>query len=193
MHVKAKFRQVLLDVHHETQVPKADWYLIRDDNQVGLVTEQPNLISTDKVAIKNEFGEIEEIEPEIGDSVKTDEISGQLLCSSKAGVNALDLFNHVLTEEPILRNFLGAENCDESDKQPSVVIKSYLKFCAVTESDVWQPKIVEHWDQTFDSEFCDETEDEISENEKLDWEEDIESPPEVVDNDRKWSKIFKMV
>lgn len=190
MHVKAKFRQVLLDVHHETQVPKADWYLIRDDNQVGLVTEQPNLISTDKVAIKNEFGEIEEIEPEIGDSVKTDEISGQLLCSSKAGVNALDLFNHVLTEEPILRNFLGAENCDESDKQPSVVIKSYLKFCAVTESDVWQPKIVEHWDQTFDSEFCDETEDEISENEKLDWEEDIESPPEVVDNDRKWSEVL---
>ena len=70
----------------------------RKTSKVNLVTEQPSLICSDKVAIKNEFGEIQEIEPEIGDTVKTDNISGQLLCSSKAGVNSLDLFNHVLTE-----------------------------------------------------------------------------------------------
>ena len=82
---------------------------------------------------------------------------------------------------------MGAENCEESDKQPSVVIKSYLKFCAVTESDVWQPTILEQWDQTFESEYYDETEDEISENEKLsdEWEDDVDNTPEVVDNDRK--------
>ena len=93
-------------------------------------------------------------------------------------------------KEPILRNFLGAENCEESDKQPSVVIKSYLKFCAVTESDVWQPTILEQWDQTFESEYYDETEDEISENEKLsdEWEDDVDNTPEVVDNDRKSRK-----
>ena len=57
------------------------------------MTEQPSLISTGKVA---KSGEIQE--PEIGDTVTTDSLSGQLLCSSKAGVNCLDLFNHVLTE-----------------------------------------------------------------------------------------------
>ena len=95
-----------------------------------------------------------------------------------------------ISKEPILRNFLGAENCEESDKQPSVVIKSYLKFCAVTESDVWQPTILEQWDQTFESEYYDETEDEISENEKLsdEWEDDVDNTPEVVDNDRKSRK-----
>ena len=92
-----------------------------------------------------------------------------------------------ISKEPILRNFLGAENCDEGDKQPSVVIKSYLKFCALTETEVWQATFLEQWDQTFEPEYCDETEDEVSENEQFTEEckNDVENPQEVVDDDRK--------
>ena len=54
-----------------------------------------------------------ENELQVGDDVQIDNISGQLMCSSKMGVNCLDLFNHVLTDESDLRAFLGSANCDE--------------------------------------------------------------------------------
>ena len=64
-------------------------------------------------------------------------VDGELVCSSKMGVNSLDLFNHVMTEENDLRSFLGTDNCDDTDKMPSLAIKSYLKFCSITGGRVW--------------------------------------------------------
>ena len=54
-----------------------------------------------------------ENELQVGDDVQIENISGQLMCSSKMGVDCLDLLNHVLTDESDLRAFLGSENCDE--------------------------------------------------------------------------------
>ena len=77
------------------------------------MTEQPSLILTDKEA---EFGESQD--PEIGDTVKADSMSGQLLCSSKAGVNSLDLFNHVLTEGNV---------CQKSDQSYAKLFLTYFR------------------------------------------------------------------
>ena len=55
---------------------------------------------------------------------------------------ALDLFNFLLTDEADLRNFLGTNNCDEADKVPSLIIKSYLKFCSATNTTLWHEDTV---------------------------------------------------
>ena len=39
------------------------------------------------------------MEFELGQNIKIADVSGELLCSSKMGVNSLDLFNHVMTDE----------------------------------------------------------------------------------------------
>ena len=75
-------------------------------------------------------------EPQVGDLVHVNNLDGELLCSSKMGVNSLDLFNHVITEENDLRSFLGTDNCDDTDKNASLAIKSYLKFCSITGSRI---------------------------------------------------------
>ena len=72
------------------------------------------------------------LEFELGQNIKIDDVSGELLCSSKMGVNSLDLFNHVMTDETDLRSFLGPTNYDDNDKLISLAIKSYLKFCSET-------------------------------------------------------------
>ena len=75
---------------------------------------------------------------ELGQNIKIDDVSGELLCSSKMGVNSLDLFNHVMTDETDLRSFLGPTNYDDNDKLISLAIKSYLKFCSETKTEHWQ-------------------------------------------------------
>lgn len=54
------------------------------------------------------------------------------------GVNSLDLFNHVMTDETDLRSFLGPANFDDNDKLISLAIKSYLKFCSEAKTEQWQ-------------------------------------------------------
>ena len=49
------------------------------------------------------------------------------------GLTPLDLFNDILTERNDLTNFLGPGNWRESDGI-ALSIKSYLKFCAMTNS-----------------------------------------------------------
>jgi len=118
LHLRAQIRQLLCDALVEKEdVNQNEWYMIRDNQQIHLVNQIPVCLissSTIKVEYDEEEGYTEaENELQVGDDVQVDNISGQLMCSSKMGVDCLDLLNHVLTDENDMRAFLGSENCDE--------------------------------------------------------------------------------
>lgn len=93
--------------------------------------------------VKVEYIEEEERSVEepvqIGHTVQVDDVTGELLCSSKqSSFDNFDLFNHVLTTRQDLHSFLGAQNYTERDQAASLAIKSYLKFCHQTNTPQWR-------------------------------------------------------
>ena len=139
--MKAKIRQLLCDARKEThKESEPEWYVVRDEKgQINLVN-QPTLCISSMSEAKTECDEEEthDVQFNVGDSVQLDNVNGQLICSSKMGLQNLDVFNHVMTDEKDLRSFLGDNNCNSMDKAPSLAIKSYLKFCSLTETPQWQ-------------------------------------------------------
>ena len=133
MHVKAKIRQFLREDEVEKSIESNNWFLIRVEEDIQLATQELQTVDgSDLKAEKN---------AEIGDQITVDNCSGELLCSSSSGFGVMDIFSYVLTEMNDLRSFLGHDNCDNSDKLPSLIIKSYLKFCSIINHSIWEPKV----------------------------------------------------
>ena len=133
LHIKASIRQLLCDSRVERKEVEPDWYFVRAGGEVHLVTKPENVGLNAVEANNARSGNLQ-----VGDDVRVDNVSGSLLCSSHMGVSGFDIFNHFLTEEDDMRSFIGAGNCDEADRRASLSIKSYLKFCSITDTPHWR-------------------------------------------------------
>lgn len=131
MHVKAKLRQFLREDEVEKPTDSKNWFLVRSDHDIHLATQENNL------------GFKTETNAEIGDRITVDNVTGELLCSFDSGFGVMDIFNYVMTEMNDLKSFLGLENCENTDKLPSLIIKSYLKFSSMISHPIWEPKVEE--------------------------------------------------
>merc|ERR1712008_100238 len=56
------------------------------------------------------------------------------------GLTPLDLFNDIVTDPSDMKNFLGESLARENDRPETLAIKSYLKFCRLTNNEPWDPE-----------------------------------------------------